>query len=793
MPFYDNDISQVIKDDFLEYAGHVIQERSIVDARDGLKDGARKILYIQYKTKNTHNKNFVKGAAVVGDSMKFGFLHGDSSAYGTLVRMGKRYACPYPLEELQGNVGNQVSPDNHAAMRYLELRQSELASYLFDGIEKNAIDEWYDNYANTMELPRALPTIGFYPIVNGVSGIAVGLTTSIPPTNLREVNDAIIKLIKNPNIDFDSIYCAPDFPMGGTVLNAAEVKESMRVGSGKAVKIRAKMEYFPDKNMIVATEIPFSVYTDTIDAELLELINSEDNPGIQKYIDATNNDGAKINIYLLKGANVKKVMDALCRRTSLESYYSINIIMLDNGRFPRQFGWKEALEAYIAHIRVCESNIVKFDLDKLLARINVIEGLQIAAANIDEIVSLIRGSSNPAEASEKLIARFKFNEAQTKAILAMKLSSLTKIDAIKLNDELEENKRKVESLHHLLSDSSALDAELIKVLREVADKFGDARRTKIQNLVVNEEEETQQIEEEDVGILLFDNNTLRVVRRDDLQGGKKGRKGINIKPPKGANLINTLYTSNLGIVTGFTNLGRMYNFSIADLDYNKDYSVYELFELQSSEKVILLIDTTSFTSYHNLITVSRNGFIKKSAVTEYGKRARKGTIAVKLEENDSLVGVYLSMDNDDRMFIASSAGNYNFYPLNEISATGRATKGVKAIKLVANEHVQAATIIKKDISYKGILTITSSGRGKITPVDQFNETTRAIKGTQVMTLKDEKLATVYAIPESQEKIFISANNKAVLLDTSSISIQNRSTAGNRIIDARGNEATIEIM
>ena len=793
MPFYDSDINQVIKDDFLEYAGHVIQERSIVDARDGLKDGARKILYIQYKTKNTHNKNFVKGAAAVGDSMKFGYLHGDASAYSTLVRMGKRYACPYPLEELQGNVGNQVSPDNHAAMRYLELRQSELASYLFDGIEKNAINEWYDNYANTMELPRALPSIGFYPIVNGVSGIAVGLTTSIPPTNLREVNEAIIKLIQNPGTDFDSIYCPPDFPMGGTILNAAEVKESMRLGSGKAVKIRAKLEYFPDKNVIVATEIPFSVYTDTIDAELLELINGEDNPGIQKYIDATNDDGAKINIYLTKGANVKKIMNVLCKRTSLESYYSVNIIMLDNGRFPRQFGWKEALQAYIAHIRSCKRSMIQFDLDKALARENIVNGLLKAAASIDEVIALIRGSLNPDEAAAKLIERFNFNEPQVKAILAMKLSSLTKIDAIKLESEKEEIARKIEEYRYLLNNSTALDAELIKVLREVATKYGDARRTKIQNLVEVDNEAAPIIQEEDVGVMLFDNNMLRVVKRDDLQGGKKGRKGINIKPPKNANLINTLYTTNLGVVTGFTNLGRMYNFSLTDLDNNKDYSVYELLSLQDNEKIILLIDTTSFTSYHNLVTVSKNGYIKKSAVSEYGKRARKGTVAVKLEENDQLVGVYLSMNDEDRMFIASNSGNYNFYPLSEIGSTGRATKGVKAIKLGKDEKVRAATIIKKDISYKGIITITSSGRGKITPVDDFSETSRAIKGSQVMTLKDESLATVYAVPESQSKLFVSANNKAVLLDVASIPIQNRTTAGVRIIDARGVDATIEIM
>ena len=792
MPFYDEDINKIIKDDFLEYAGHVMQERSVPDARDGLKDGARKILYIQYKDKNTHNKNFIKGAAAVGQAMKMGYLHGDASAYGTLVHMGKRYAYPYTLEELQGNVGNQVSPDNHASMRYLELRQSELASYVFNGIEKNTIDEWYDNYANTMQLPRVLPTIGFYPIVNGLHGIAVGLSTSLPSTNLREVNNAIIKLIQNQNAPDDEIYCAPDFPMGGTIVNGEEVKQSMLAGTGKAVKIRAKIEYIPDKNMLVATEIPFSVYTDTIDNELAELINNEENCGIIRYIDATNDDGARINIYLAKGANVKKTINLLYKSTSLESYYGINLIMLEDGRFPKTYTWRSALQTYINHIRACKRKEVEFDLNKALARKNILDGLIKAYSIIDNVIKTIRASESPIEASHQLIVEYEFNEEQAKAILAMKLSSLTKLDIVKLNNEREEIEQNIVWLTHLLNDGASLDEELIKVLRNVASNFGCERRTKILNLVEPEEEQ-ETVQEEDVGVMLFDNNMIRVIKKEDLQGAKRGKKGANIRPPKGANLINTLYTSNLGTVAAFTNYGRMYNFSLNELDFGKDYSIYELIVPQDNEKVILLIDTTSFNAYHYLITVSKNGYIKKSTINEYNSRAKKGVVAVKLEEGDKLVGVYLSMSDNDKIFVAGENGYYNYYSISEISSTGRATKGVKAIKLSTDEKIAGATIIKDNIEYRGILSITSSGKGKITALNDFNETTRAIKGNQVMVLKEEKLSTVYAVPASQEKLFVSANNKAVLLDTTSIPIQNRATAGVRIIDARGTETSIEIM
>lgn len=789
---YQTDFQKTLESAFLTYAASVAQERSIPDVRDGLKIGLRQGLYAQFTNKLTHKDKFQKAQKSVAAAMAQSYVHGDAAMYDTFIRAAKPWAYRYPIEEAQGAYGSQAAPDDHSAPRYVEMRSGELANFFFDGLKKDAVTEWYNNYDDTEKIPSVFPSIGFWNIVNGCSGIAVAMATSVPQFNIKEVNEALIKIIQNPDSTFDDIYCPPDFATGGTIINAVAVKESLKNGKGESIRLRAKLDYSPDQNMIQATELPYGVYTNTVISQIKEL--TDDNPayGIERVIDHTKKV-ADIRIYLSKGANPKKMIEKLYKDTSLENWFSINMIMLDKGRFPRVFTWREACDAYIDHIRTCKRNMIQYDLDKALARENVVNGLIKAAASIDEVVALIRSSSNPDEASKKLIERFGFNEAQTKAILAMKLSSLTKIDAIKLNDELEEIGRKIKELQYLLNNTTALDGELVKILSAVATKYGDARRTKIQNVVIADPEAAPVIQEEDVGIMLFDNNMLRVVKRDDLQGGKKGRKGVNIKPPKNASLINTLYTSNLGIVTGFTDLGRMYNFSITDLDYNKDYSMYELFALQDKEKVILLIDTTSFTSYHNLVTVSKKGYIKKSSVNEYGRRARKGTVAVKLEEDDQLVGVYLSMSDEDKMFIASSSGNYNFYPLSEISATGRATKGVKAIKLTAAEHVQAATIIKKDIAYKGILTITSTGRGKITPIDAFNETSRAIKGSQVMTLKEEALATIYAVPESQPKLFVSANNKAVLLDAASIPIQNRATAGVRIIDARGLDAMIEIM
>lgn len=757
-----------------------------------LKIGLRQGLYAQYSNKLTYKDKFQKAQKSVAAAMAQSYVHGDVAMYDTFIRAARPWSYRYPLEAVQGNYGNPTSPDSHAAARYVEMKAAEISNILFDGLKKNAIgDEYYKNYDDTEDIPSVFPSIGFWNIVNGCSGIAVALATSVPTFNLKEVNEALIKLIQDENASFDDIYCAPDFPCGGTIINENAVKASLKLGKGESIRIRADLTYSPDQNMIQATHLPYNVFTNTIIDQLAELTTDNPSYGIERVVDHTKKE-ADIRIYLSKGVNPKKMIEKLYKDTFLENYFSVNMVLLDKGRSPKIFGWREACLAYITHIRACKRREVQFDLDKALARKNIVDGLIKAYSIIDEVVALIRASSNPAEAASKLISQFDFNEEQAKAILAMKLSSLTKLDIIKLNEEAEELSRKIEWCRYLLNDSTALDNELIKILHEVAIEFGDERRTKIMN-IIEQNDSSEEIKEEEVGIMLFDNSILRVVHKDDLQGAKRGRKGINIKPPKNANLINTLYTTNLGSIAAFTNKGRMYNFSINELDYGKDYSIYELIEPKDNEKVILLIDITSFNAYNYIITVSKNGYIKKSKINEYNIRAKKGTAAVKLEGNDNLVGVYLAMVDDDKIFIVNNNGYYNFYKIDELSTTGRVTKGVKAIKLSSEEYIKSATIIKENIEYKGILTITSEGRGKITPIEDFNDTTRGARGNKVMELKDEKFALVYAISESQEKIFISADNKAVIIDISSIPIQNRTTSGVRIIDARGLDTNIKIM
>ena len=670
------DFQKTTEEAFLKYAASVAQERAIPDVRDMLKIGLRQGLYAQYTNKLTHKDKFQKAQKSVAAAMTQSYVHGDVAMYDALIRAARPWSSHYPLEDVQGSYGNPSSPDSHAAARYVEMKASEVADFLFDGLKKKAINEWYWNYDDSEQIPSVFPSIGYWNIVNGCSGIAVAMATSVPQFNIKEVNAALTKLIKNPDVPFDDIYCAPDFATGGTITNGNEVKESLRVGKGKSVRLRANLKYDPAENMIQATELPYSVFTNTVIDQLAQLTQDDPDYGIDKVIDHTKKT-ADIRIYLSKGVNPNKMMAKLYHDTSLENWFSVNMVLLDKGRFPKVFGWREACNAYIEHIRECKRNIINFELEKALARENVINGLLIAIANIDDVVAIIKGSDNPSAAAEALIAKYHFNKAQVDAILAMKLSSLCRLDGIKLNDELKEIGRFIADCRYLLSEPTALDAKLIETLDLVAKKFGDARRTKIEN-VLGEDEEPEPIVEEDVKVI-WSNNTIKVMKTS-----KTAKKGAEI------------YTTNLGSLILITDAGKFYTAPLTKLKYDKEYKVNEVFEC-NGEKALLIEDTSRFNAYGALTCVTKNGFIKKSKTTEYLVRSKKGSAAIKLEEDDKLIAAFLSSDDANRVVVMSDT-HYNCYPLSEVSYTGRTTKGVKAIKLDDSEKVKTA-LLSNDMKY----------------------------------------------------------------------------------------------
>ena len=602
--------------------------------------------------------------------------------YDALIRAARPWSSRYPLEDVQGSYGNPSSPDSHAAARYVEMKAGEVADFMFDGLKKNAITEWYDNYDSTEQIPSVFPSIGYWNIVNGCQGIAVAMATSVPQFNLKEVNNALIKIIQNPKVSYDDIYCAPDFATGGTITNAVEVKESLREGKGKSIRLRANLKFNPKENMLQATELPYGVFTNTVMDQLASLVNEDPDYGIDRVIDHTKKE-ADIRIYLSKGQNPDKMIAKLYHDTMLENHYSVNMILLDQGRFPKVFGWREACDAYIAHIKQGKRNMIQFDLDKALARENILNGLLIALADIDNIVTIIKGSDSPADAKKTLIAKYKFNDPQVDAILDMKLSRLCRLDGVKISDELAEITKFIGECNHLLMNPPALDEKLIELLNLVSQKFGDARRTQITN-VLGDEEEPEEIKEEDV-IVLQNGSSIKVIKKDASKG-KRGKAQLE------------LFTTNFGSLTLFTSSGKMYTESLSKIKYDKDIKLTDIFPI-GTEKPLLLIDTRTFNAFQSVTCVTCHGFIKKSHVAEYLARAKKGTAAIKLEEGDSLVSVILSSDDEDRVAIISSSDYYNCFPLSDIAYTGRLTKGVKAIKLTEKEEVKEAKWVG-DNTYK---------------------------------------------------------------------------------------------
>jgi DNA gyrase subunit A len=666
------DFQRTIEDAFLKYGASIAQERSLPDVRDMLKIGLRQGLYAQFTNKLTHKDKFQKAQKSVAAAMSQSYVHGDVAMYDALIRAARPWSSRYPLEDVQGSYGNPSSPDSHAAARYVEMKSGEIADFMFDGLKKNAITEWYDNYDSTEQIPSVFPSIGYWNIVNGCQGIAVAMATSVPQFNLKEVNDALIKIIKNPDVSFNDIYCAPDFATGGLITNADEVKESLKNGKGKSIRLRAKMTYLPKEHALQATELPYGVFTNTVMDQLASLVNDNPEYGIDKVIDYTKQE-ADIRIYLSKGQNPDKMIAKLYHDTMLENHYSINMILLDKGRFPKVFGWRDACNAYIAHMRDCKRNMIQFDLDKALARENIVNGLLLAVANIDDIVAIIRASESPKEAAEALIAKYKFNKPQVDAILAMKLSALTKIDGVKLNEELEELVKFIAECRYILNEPAALDEKLIEALNNVSKKFGDARRTRVEN-ILGDEEEPEEIKEEDV--IVFNNgSTIKVIKKD-VTRGKRGKAQTEI------------LSTNLGTLLLFTDSGKMYTESISKIKYDKDIKLTDIFPI-GAEKPLLLIDSRTFNAFQSVTCVTKNGFIKKSYTTEYLTRAKKGIGVIKLDE-DVLVSIILSSDDDDKVVIVSNTDYYNCYPLSELSYTGRMTKGVKAIKLDKEGYVKQA-------------------------------------------------------------------------------------------------------
>lgn len=767
-------LKETLENSFETYAGMTIRDRAICDARDCLKPGARMSMYAQYIEKITPDKPYKKSQKSVAAAMDHFYVHGDMSLYPLFARLGKPFAMRYMLEDFQGNTGTVEESSNEAASRYTEMRLAPIAMTLFQNIEKDTITKWYENYTGEEEYPAVLPSVGFYNIVNGTSGIATAISSSIPQFNLREVNEAMIKLLWDRNVAFDDIYCAPDFCTGGILLNAEEVKESLKKGNGFACKLRSVVEYDGREQCIIVKEVPYSVYTETIRGQLAKILESEENPGIEKFLDQSGATSL-IKIFLGKKANPDKVIRYLYKNTSIQYHYPINMIMLDHGKTPKVFGWREALQAHIDHELEVYTNAFKYDIKKIDARLHIIDGLMVALANIDEVVAIIKTASSSQTAGLALRQKFLLDEIQTKHILDMKLSRLAKLEVQKLETEKQELVTERAKLQGILNDETLLKKEVEKGFSAVAKKYGDARRTKIMNLEKEAEDEPTEIRQ--LQISLSNQNSVFIAESSTLFTQKRGGVGNKAKLNDGEYIISSITVASNENILFFTKSGDVVNCSASSLPLNDKVHVQTLVNLSNDEEVCAITSTNKKTSPPNILFFTRNGMVKKSELSEYNLARKVAVKALTLDEGDEIVSVVFT--GTDRAGILTETGNFIMIETEDIRPIGRVARGVKAIKLNDGDYVISARIIPDDTQY--IASISGAGLFKKTPFEEFSTQGRGTKGAKIQKVGDgDYMADFHPITKEGE-VLVASTNACIKLTTEDVPVFSRGALGNKSI------------
>lgn len=770
-------MEEVLSSAFLEYAGYNLQRRAIPDARDGLKWGARQLLHAQMLGKFTYDKPFKKAIKSVSQAMGFSYVHGDASAYGTFIRMAKPFVMNVPLQETKGNYGTLINPDDHSASRYVEMRGSAAAAVLLKDLDKDTILEWEDTYDLEGKFPKVLPAKGFWNLVNGCISIGSGMSCSIPPLNLKETNEALIKLLWNPNISDEELIVFPDFPTKATILNRDEVFNSLKNGTGFACKIRARVEWDNAERCFIVKELPYSTYTNTICKELAGIINEEPEVGIIDVEDYTGTE-PDLRIYLKKTANPDKVLQYLYKNTSLENYFSINMTVLDKGIIPKVMGQRELFQAHLDHEELVYRRSFEFDLKKIKARIHIIEGLLKAYDIIDEVVQTIKTSASSAAANEALRNLLGIDEVQAKAILDLKLSKLSKLDINKLCNEKSNLENEAARIKAILNDINLLKKEIEKGLREVAEKFGYERRTKILNIENQEDEPT---EVKSLLVNLTNQNNIFVSETSSLYSQRRGGVGNKFKLNDGEYVISTLSAESSDTILFFSQVGNFYHYQAGAIPLEEKIPVETLFMIKSFEYIRAITSFNPKNSKRNIIFFTRNGMMKKSLLSEYNIKRAGGMRAIDLAQNDELCSIIFT--DEDKVGILTEKGQFLICKTKDVRPVGRIAKGVKGIKLNEGDFVVSAKVITDTV--KQIVSITKNGYIKRTPLSEFSVTGRYTKGGKLQKFKDESDWLVDFLPvEDEKEIIIVSTGASIKVKFADIALLGKNAQGNQSIKMR---------
>ena len=765
------DVTKELSQNFIEYAAAVNTDRSIPDAKSGLKPVARRIIFGAFDTGRTSNKPYVKNARIVGDVMGSLHPHGDSSIYGALVRLSQGWIMRYPLIDFHGNQGS-INGDGPAAMRYTEGRLAKLAEEgLLAGLKKKCVD-YVPTYDDSDEEPITLPAVFPNLLCNPNSGIGVAMACNWACHNLREVEAAIIDYMDGK----EPMLPGPDFPTGGIIINKNDIPNIMKTGRG-SVKIRARYEV--KKNTIIFTEIPYGTTVEALLAEIGEVCEAE-NIGVTDVKDQTDTRGVKIVLECDKNANPEIIVQKLFAKTNLQSSFAYNQVALVD-KVPTEMNLKDCCAVYVKHNIECIVREAQFDLEKATDRLHIVEGLLKALEDIDNIVALIRKSASAADAKVALIEKYKFSEAQAKAILDMKLAKLANLEKVELQNEKAELEKTIKDLTALIGNEELQKTELKSRLAAIVKKYGDDRRTELAQIeITKEEKEIAFVEPEKCVVVMSKGGLIKRIPTASFRTQKRNGKGVKTQNDINSAVIRTNTIDSLMV---FTDQGKMYRILVDNIpvgtNVSKGTSLHQLIEMQDNENPSIIYSIYRDTDAKFVLFVTKNGLVKKTSLEEYIKTKKKtGIAAISLKEGDSLASVSLVKDEDIVLLTAGGMGiRFN---TSEVAATSRATSGVKGITLKENDYVVAAMPVRH--SEDQIAVFAKGGLGKKFPMNELPVQKRAGKGLICYKpTENTGNVTAGALLSDEDSILLIGDKSSICIAATEVPILSRVSIGNQLI------------
>lgn len=786
----ERNISKEMRESFLDYAMSVIVSRALPDVRDGLKPVHRRILYGLNEQGMTPDKPYKKSARIVGDVMGKYHPHGDSSIYEAMVRMAQDFSYRYPLVDGQGNFGS-MDGDGAAAMRYTEARMTKLSLELLRDINKDTID-FIDNYDGNEREPSVLPSRFPNLLVNGASGIAVGMATNIPPHNMREVIDGVLSLSHNPDITISELMediQGPDFPTAGLILGKSGIRRAYETGRGSVI-MRAKAEIESrggGRDRIVVTEIPFQVNKARMIEKIAELVRDKKIDGITDLRDETSlRTGVRVVIDVRKDANASVILNNLYKQTPLQTSFGVNMIALVNGR-PQLINLKQALYHYLEHQKEVVRRRTEYNLRKAKDRAHILEGLRIALDHIDEIITIIRESETDKVAMESLQSRFALSERQAQAILDMRLRRLTGLERDKIEQEYNDLIAYIAELEAILADEEKLLELVREELTEIKEKFGDDRRTEIQLGGIDQLEDEDLIPEEQIVITLSHNNYIKRLPASTYRAQNRGGRGVQGMNTLDDDFVSQLVTTSThDHVLFFTNKGRVYKlkgYEVPELSrQSKGIPIVNVIELDQDEVISTMIAVKDLDSEEDfLVFVTKKGLIKRSALSNFNRINRNGKIAIKFRDDDELIAVRLT-DGEKHILIGTAQASLIRFKETDVRAMSRIAAGVKGIRLRDGDEVIGLDVADDD-NQDEILVVTEKGYGKRTSIEDYRLSNRGGMGvkTAKLTERNGRLVCITTVEGDEDLMVVTNQGVIIRMEVSNISVNGRMAQGVRLI------------